>query len=307
MPLDPESKAFISRIADDAPLHAMSPVAAREAELQAQWGRTSVTSSRRDIRIPGDAGELIRLTIFEPAAKNRDVLIYFHGGGWVLGSPGEYEPLMRELADRTGNTVVYVDYRLAPENVFPAALDDCWTATTWVRDNLDRLTDAGGRILVAGDSAGGNLAAVVAQRAAETRGLEIARQILVYPITDSDTSRPSYLAAENQLLLTRELMDWFWDHYAPDPAQRDDPRLAPLRGEPARGLAPALVVSCAFDVLRDEIDEYVRLLRDAGVPVVHRHYEDQMHGFFTLVNVLPGALRAVDYIAGELSRGDHRP
>ncbi len=156
--------------------------------------------------------------------------------------------------------------------------------------------------MVAGDSAGGNLAAVVAQRARDENGPAIALQVLVYPATDSDLDNGSYRDPDNQLLLTRDAMVWFWDHYAPDPASRANPDASPLRAADLSGLPPALVLTAEYDVLRDEGEAYAERLRQAGVPVEFRRFEGQMHVFFTLVNVLPASAEALDLVAAAVGR-----
>lgn len=309
MSLDKESTELFSSTASGPPLQELSPAAARQFELTGPRGISPEVASSRDQEIPSADGTALTVRIITPGPSSLGVIVFFHGGGWVLGSLEEYEPLCRELANRSGCSVVMVDYRLAPESQFPAAVDDSWCATRWVSENLAIIAEPDSAIYIAGDSAGGNLAAVIAQRAAMTGEVTIARQILIYPITDSDLNRPSYLAPENQRLLTRELMKWFWAHYAPEDWQRRDVRSVPLHGalfqlDPIPHLSPAIVVSCTYDVLIDEIDAYVSKLQAAGIPVTRRHYEDQMHGFITLVNVLPGAIDAVEFIADYLRSGE---
>ncbi len=225
-----------------------------------------------------------------------------HGGGWVLGALGEFDTLARQIVDRTGATVVLVDYRLAPEHRYPVAAGDSWAALRWADEHLEELAGAHAPLIVAGDSAGGNLSAVVAQRAKAEGGPAISLQVLVYPVTDAGTGNASYTDPANQLLLTREAMIWFWGHYAPDPADRKNPDASPLLSEDLSGLPPAVVLTAEHDPLRDEGEAYADKLRTAGVPVQHRRFPGQMHGFFTMVNVLPGAADGLDYVAGSIDR-----
>jgi acetyl esterase len=192
--------------------------------------------------------------------------------------------------------VALVDYRLAPEHRYPTAVDDCYAGLEWV---AARLADITGRpdapLIVAGDSAGGNLSAVMAMRARDRSGPPIALQVLVYPVTDADLSRSSYVDDENQLLLTTDAMVWFWDHYVPDAARRREPDASPLHAEDLTGLPPAVVLTAEHDVLRDEGEAYAERLRAAGVPVDLRRHAGQMHGFFTLL-LLPGSERGYQQV-----------
>jgi len=246
-------------------------------------------ASVRDIEIPGQAGG-IHARVYEPVADPPGTVVYYHGGGWVLGSVDDCDAVTRALAVASGCRLVSVDYRLAPEHRFPAAVDDAFDALAWVGSSL-----AGGRpLVVAGDSAGGNLAAVAALRARDAAGPAVALQVLVYPVTDHDVDRPSYRSYDGQeFIVNRGDMVWFWDHYAPDPAARSNPYASPLRATDLSGLAPAYIVTAEHDPLRDEGFGYADRLRAARVPVEHRHYGSQIHGFFMMVNVLEDADKAV--------------
>jgi acetyl esterase len=250
-------------------------------------------ASVRDIVIPSPAGG-IKARVYSPATDAPGVIVYFHGGGWVVGSLDGWDASCRALAAASGCDVVSVDYRLAPEHVFPAAVDDAFDALVWVASD-GRGGLAGGRpVVVAGDSAGGNLAAVCALRARDAGGPPLAMQLLVYPVTDSDLERRSYLQYDgNELILNRRDMVWFWDHYAPDPAARVHPDASPLRARDLSGLPPAYVITAEHDPLREEGFDYADRLRSARVPVEHRHFGSQIHAFFTFVNVLEDADKAV--------------
>ena len=245
----------------------------------------------RDIVIPSKTGG-IPARVYSPSAEAPGVVVYYHGGGWVIGSVDEWDASCRALAIASGCDVVSVEYRLAPEHIFPAAADDAFDAVVWVA-SLAGLA-AGRPIVVAGDSAGGNLATVTALRARDAGGPPIALQVLVYPVTDCDLDRRSYHQYEgDELILNRGDMVWFWDHYAPDTAARVNPHASPLRATDLAGLPPAYVITAEHDPLRDEGFAYAERLRAARVPVEHRHFGSQIHGFFTFVNLLDDADRSV--------------
>lgn len=303
MALDDATTSFLTQMAESGmpPLHEMTPVQARGlgVALLEMYGSGPEVASVADHTVPVDGGE-ITVRILAPENPSA-MIVYYHGGGWVIGALDEFEVLGRQLARRTGAAVAMVDYRLAPEHRYPTAAEDAWAALTWTRAHLD---SRGNRLplIVAGDSAGGNLAAIVAQRARAEGGPEIALQVLVYPVTDADVDNASYRDPENQLMLSRESMVWFWDHYAPDVSSRSNPDASPLRAADLTGLPPAVVLTAEHDVLRDEGEAYAERLRAAGVPVQHRRFAGQMHGFFTMVNLLPGSAAGLDYVAEQLER-----
>lgn len=251
-------------------------------------GAGPAVESVRDILIPGQAGG-IPARVYSPASDAPGVVVYYHGGGWVVGSVDSWDASCRALAVASGCDLVSVDYRLAPEHVFPAAVDDAYDALAWAAGSL-----ADGRpLVVAGDSAGGNLAAVAALRARDSGGPPLVLQVLVYPVTDSDMNRASYHDYDGtEFIVNRRDMAWYWDHYAPDPSARANPYASPLRAADLSGLPPAYFVTAEHDPLRDEGFAYADRLRAAGVPVEHRHYGSQIHGFFTFVNVLDDAGKA---------------
>jgi acetyl esterase len=247
--------------------------------------------SVRDIIIPSQAGGM-PARVYSPSSSAPGLVVYFHGGGWVVGTLDGWDASVRNLAAASGCDVVSVDYRLAPEHVFPAAADDAYDALVWVA-SAGGLA-AGRPVVVAGDSAGGNLAAVSALRARDFGGPPIALQVLIYPVVDCDLDRRSYHECDgDELILNRRDMVWFWDHYAPDPATRANPYASPLRASSLSGLPPAYVVTAEHDPLRDEGFAYADRLRAARVPVEHRHYGSQIHAFFTFTGVLDDADKAV--------------
>jgi acetyl esterase len=252
-----------------------------------------------DMRVRTGGGS-VPVRILTPSANPRGVIAYYHGGGWVLGGIGAFEPLGRHIAARTGCTVVLVGYRLAPEYRFPTAVEDSWAALVWIAGHLTEIAGEQVPLIVAGDSAGGNLAAVVAQRAMKAGGPAIGLQVLVCPVTDCDLNTTSYLDPACQLLLSRELMIWYWDHYAPSREARIHPDASPLRGTPLAGLPSAVILTAEHDPLRDEGELYATMLMRAGVPVRHRRFVGQVHGFFTLIGLLPGARDGLDFVAGAI-------
>ena len=247
--------------------------------------------SVRDIVIPSQAGGM-PARVYSPSESAPGLVVYYHGGGWVVGSVDGWDSSVRALAVASGCDVVSVDYRLAPEHIFPAAADDAYDALVWASSPSGL---AQGRpVVVAGDSAGGNLAAVAALRARDFGGPPIALQVLVYPVTDCDLDRRSYREYDgDEYIVNRRDMAWFWDRYAPDPATRVNPYASPLRASSLAGLPPAYVVTAEHDPLRDEGFAFAERLRDARVPVEHRHYGSQIHGFFSFTGVLDDGDKAV--------------
>ncbi len=234
---------------------------------------------------PGAAGEL-NYRLYRPAGEGpHPLIVYFHGGGWVLGSHDSDDPFCRDLCVRTGAVVVSMDYRHAPEARFPAAVDDGFAAVQWAAAHAIELGGIPGQLVVAGWSAGGNVAAVACQRARDAGGPEIVGQLLLTPVIDADLSTPSYVENADGYVLTKPLMQWFWDHYA-DPGDRLDPRASPLRAKSLVGLPPAVVVTCEFDPLRDEGAAYAEALAAAGVPTRHIAARGHTHTSLTMVDVI---------------------
>lgn len=260
----------------------------------AYQGEIEPVASSKDIQIEGPRGS-IRLRIYVPAAPApRPALVYFHGGGWVLCDLDTHEVPCRAIANRAGATVVAVDYRLAPEHKFPAAVDDCLAASAWVLANAVALGLDRRRISAGGDSAGGNLAAVVSM---QLRG-DIYKQVLVYPVTNlSSFDTPSYREFAEGHYLTRSEMEWFRDSYLNGSADALNPLASPLLAGSLQGLPPALVVTAECDVLRDEGEAYAHRLREAGVPVTLTRYAGMIHPFFSLSGAIPRGRDAMDQIA----------
>jgi acetyl esterase len=230
-------------------------------------------------------------------------LVFFHGGGWVIGNLETHDVVCRKLAEEGELIVIAVDYRLAPEHKFPAAVDDAIIATKWVAANAARLGIDVSRLIVGGDSAGGNLAAVVSLAARDDGGPDIAGQLLIYPSTDMSRKHASHREAETSILLTHSVIGWFLNHYLGD-ADIADWRASPARAGSLAGLPPAYVLTAGADPLRDEGDEYAARLKQAGVRVTYRHFAGQFHGFFTMGKLLDQANVAVSEIASWLKALD---
>ena len=298
MPLDWATAELLEQMAAGGgkPLHESTVEEARAlaAGLADQVGPAPAMVRVEEHSLPVPDGA-VPIRVLVPLEQPAGVIVYYHGGGWVVGSIDETDTVARKLAERTSCSVVLVDYRLAPEHRYPVAVEDSWAALQWVGGHLAEVAAPGAPLFVAGDSAGGNLAAVMALRARDRGGPPIASQILIYPVTDADFERPSYTDPENQLLLTREAMVWFWDHYAPDAGRRLEADASPLRAADLAGLPPAVVLTAEYDVLRDEGEAYAERLREAGVPVNFQRYEGQTHGFFTLL-VLHGSERGFQQV-----------
>ena len=246
--------------------------------------------------IPGPAGA-IALRIFTPSLPEPGaalpVLLFLHGGGWVIGSLDSYDAMCRVLAKRAECIVVAVDYRLAPEARFPAAASDCLAAYEWLAANAANLGGDPARLAIVGDSAGGNLAAVTAQAIKRKGGPQPVLQVLIYPVTAGTLDTPSHRAYADGYLLTRRNMQWFYEHYAPAPADRRDPRLAPLLARDLAGLPPALVIVAEYDPLHDEGVAYAGALKAAGNRVILSDYAGMLHGFFSLSGVSDSGRQAL--------------
>lgn len=305
MALDEATTAFLAAGAEQGgpALHEMTPQQAREMNggLTALYG-PGPDMTVTDSTIPGPDGHQVPVRTYLPADQTKGVIVYAHGGGWMVGDLDGFDTLCRIMAERTGCAVLSVDYRLAPEHAFPAAADDTWAAVQWAADHRAELNAAADApLLVSGDSSGGNVAAVAAQRAVRNGGPELAAQLLVYPVTDANFETGSYNDPQNNTMLGKEAMVMFWDAYTPDPADRKNPDSAPLQGDPT-GTAPALVLLAEHDVLRDEGAAYAEKLRQSGVEVDEQVIEGQMHGYFTFVNVLPGAATGMDAVASYVAK-----
>jgi acetyl esterase len=299
--LDPRLKPYVERALSALPA-AEVPLAALRAGMLAElpeiWGVPEEVDEVVDILIPGPGGDL-PVRVYRPRSTGLlPGLVWFHGGGWVVGDLDTHDPVCRAIANRGPCVVVAVDYRLAPEHPFPAALEDAWVATEWVAEEALSLGIDATRIAVGGDSAGGNLAAAVAQHA--RRGaLPVALQVLVYPVTDHDFESESYERLGTGLNLTRAKMEWYWSQYL----GKDDgthPDASPLRASDLADVAPALVLTAELDPLVAEGEAYAARLRAAGVEVSATRFDGMIHGFIRMPALVDDAERAIDAIAAAL-------
>ncbi|MFX3658022.1 MAG: alpha/beta hydrolase [bacterium] len=304
MPLAPEYQAMLNELAaQPGPAIAeLAPADARALYRLMRPANPDLAVARvEDRRIPGPAGE-IPLRVYTPAGDGPfPVLVNFHGGGWVIGDLETADAVCRDIARTAGCVVVSVDYRLAPEHAFPAAVEDSFAATAWVADNV-RMLNGNGRLAVGGESAGGNLAAVVSRMARDRGGPQIDFQLLLYPVTDCDLERPSYQANGQGYLLELATMRWFWDQYCPDHAQRRSPDASPLRADDLSRLPPALVVTAEFDPLRDEGEAYAAALRDAGVAAEAVRYDGLVHDFFATAQIFQASRPGFEHACQALRR-----
>jgi acetyl esterase len=255
-----------------------------------------------DIRVAGPAGPLA-VRLYRPsAARNLPLIVFFHGGGFVVCDIETHDPLCRALANESGAAVASVDYRRAPETRFPGPLEDCYAALTQLAEHGARHGLDTGRLAVCGDSAGGNLAAAVALLVRERGGPKLRHQALFYPVMDAACDSPSMRELSVGYMLSRAVMQWYWGCYLARPADADNPLASPLRAPSLAGLPGATVVTAEFDPLRDEGEHYVERLRNAGVVVTARRYLGMIHGFASMPYVTDVANRAIADVGGDLAR-----
>ena len=296
--LDPDSATVYQAFqeAGRPPYETLTPAEARDYYLQARLVTNPEPPELKSIAplsIPSPAGA-IPARIFTPTKLRQadglaPCLVFFHGGGWVIGDLDTHDVVCRKLAHEGELIVISVDYRLAPEHKFPAAAVDAIAATSWISENARRLGIDASRLMVGGDSAGGNLAAVVTLSARDINGPAIAGQVLIYPATDFAMTHPSHSEPETSILLTHSVIKWFRDHYLNDPSDAADWRASPARAKSFAGLPPAYVLTAGADPLRDEGLEYAERLKAAGVAVTFKTFPGQFHGFFTMGKLLQQA------------------
>ena len=305
MPLDPKAKFMIEQMS-------MMPLP--------PWGQADAVTVRAimdsgrfpppDIPLaeivntvaPGPAGD-IPIRIYRASHDaSQPVIVFFHGGGWVVGNLDSHDGTCRRLCDAIGCTVISVDYRLAPEHLYPAAVDDSYAATKWAADNAASLKIDPKRIAVAGDSAGGNLAAVVAIAARDRGGPPLCHQLLTYPVTDMAFRSESYVTNGEGYFLTRSMMEWFGVQYVPEGHDVEDPLLSPLYAADLSKLPPATVITAEYDPLRDEGEAYAKRLIEAGVPTKLIRYEGVFHGFFSMNGMIDQADDAHAFATAELKK-----
>ena len=299
--MDPQVEALLQMMAAQAqaagvpPLWELDPATARanaEVSFQAFNQPLPASVTIADRTIPGPAGE-IPVKIFTPAGQGPfPLVVYFHGGGWVIGSPATHTKLCAELAEGAGAVVVSVHYRLAPEHTPPAQLDDCVAAVRWAVDHAAELNADGSRFALAGDSAGGNLAACAALRLRDEGGPRARLQLLLYGAFTGNNDLPSVIENGEGKILTRQMMDWFYRHYLSAGADPKDPYIFPINGD-LRGLPPAHLIVGTLDPLLDDSKLYAEALQKAGVPVKLSIYQDQPHIFLQLTAMLDGAKKGM--------------
>jgi acetyl esterase len=304
MPLDPQMQNLLDAMAKAklAAFHTLTPAQARIQMAQRVAPEAPDPVAKvEDRAVPGPNGPIPIRIYTRAVAGPRAALVYFHGGGWVLGDIQMTDQPCRMLANASGCVVVSVDYRLAPEHKFPAAPEDCYAATGWVSANAAALGVDPARIAVGGTSAGGTLAAVVALMARDRSGLPLAFQLLVYPATTSElTSKSQQEFAEDGYILSRADMEWFWGHYLASAADRTNPYACPDYAKTLRGLPPAMVITAEFDPLRDEGEAYATRLREEGVPTTLKRYDGVTHGFFGMPALLDKSKAAIADAAAAL-------
>jgi len=306
MALHPQCKAFLDQLAamGGKQLYEMTPVEARAtgAALTDLGVPVQEVARIENRTIPGPA-QPIPVRIYRPVPSGTlPALVYFHGGGWVIGSLDSHDRECRALANQSGCAVIAVDYRLAPEHPFPAAVEDAYAATRYIADHAAEFGIDPQRLAVGGDSSGGNLAAVVTLMAREKGGPKLAFQLLVYPGVDlTDDHRPSMLEFADGHFLTRTLMDYFANHYVPKPEDRRNVQASPLFASDFRGLPPAMVITAECDLLRDQGELYAQKLREAGVPVTVKRFDGMIHPFFSFGGIIDDG-RAAHAVAASAVR-----
>ena len=304
---DAERVLEMVRLSGRPPYETLSAPEARELFLAAREVLAPdppAVGEIRELSAPGPAGAAVPLRLYRGATtapgETLPALVYLHGGGWVIGDLDTHDSLCRHLANAARCIVVAVDYRLAPEHKFPAAAEDCFAATSWVAQEAAALGLDPERLAVGGDSAGGNLAAVVSLIARDRGSPKLRCQALLYPAVDCGMTHASHDRFADGYLLTRPTMKWFYEHYLRGPPDVDDWRASPLRAADLSRVTPALVLTAGNDVLCDEGEAYARRLQQAGVAVQLRHFPDQIHGFLTMGKIVQAAQPALDDIAAAL-------
>jgi acetyl esterase len=305
MPIDPAARSLIDAMATGFPkLHEMpSGTEARRRIVEAMH---DVEPEREPLHhvedrvIAVDGGE-IAVRIYRPSdERDLPIVVFFHGGGWVLCDLDSHDAMARRMANTSGCIVVATDYRLAPEHRYPTAAEDCYAALSWAATNAASFGGDASRLAIFGDSAGGNLAAVVAQMARDRGTPTLRLQILAYPVIDARCDSNSHRTIGRDYMLWTEEVQWCWDQYLSTAGDGEQAYASPIRAASLAGLAPALVITPEFDPLRDEGEAYAHALEAAGVPTKHTQYDGMFHSFLTFTNLLPAADRAHEEIAAAL-------
>ena len=304
--VDPQALEVMNYLTglDLPPIDRMSPSEARRQYRDVRAALRPPAPDLFEVRdlVAGETAGTISLRLYRPAEGVLPALVYFHGGGWVVGDLDTHDVVCRQIALQARAVVIAVDYRLAPEHPFPAAVEDAWSATTWVAAHAPELGIDARRLAVGGDSAGGGLAAVVALMARDSRKLRLTLQVLVYPVTDLRADSASYSNYAEGYFLTRAAMQWYIAQYAPTPQAIEDWRASPLRAPWVHGVAPALIIAAELDPLCDEGEAYARRLQGARVPVEYQRLDGMLHGFLTMGGRIDAANHAVETIAAALRK-----
>ena len=299
MPLDPVVEGLLNQMAEagGAPLSEMAP-----ADARAMYRMMNESSTRATMHEVTDLEAVgVPIRVYRPDADDKQpCLIYFHGGGWVIGDLDTHDHVCRHLAREANCVVVATDYRLAPEYPFPAPLDDCYAVAQWVTANATALNIDPSRIAVGGDSAGANLTACVCLKSKLEAGPALVHQLLMCPVTDSAFDTASYEANAEGYMLTRDSMEWFFNHYLGEGADRFDPLISPVRATDVSGLPAATIITAEFDPLRDEGEAYGAKLQSAGVDTLVRRFPGMIHNFFTMADLLESGGAALSLAAGRL-------
>jgi acetyl esterase/lipase len=308
MPIDPQVEALLDEIAalGAPPIHELSVTEAREVAegMVVMAGDPIEVGSVRDITVPVDGGEIGARVYTPEGAGPHPIVMFFHGGGWVICSLDSHDNVARAICRDAAALVVSVDYRMAPEFRFPTAANDCFAATRWVADNAASLSGDAGRLAVCGDSAGGNLSAVVSQMARDAGGPALTFAALIYPAVDMTAQGGSLVENAKGYFLEREGMEWFANHYVSN-EQRADPLASPLLHADLSGLPPCFITTCEFDPLRDEGEAYGSALRASGVHAENKRYEGLIHGAVNMAGLLDGGRQMIADVADRLRTALH--
>jgi acetyl esterase len=304
MPLAPEIKAFLeASAAAGLPQVWEAPIEVLRRNTQSRPALAGPAQPLFEVSnrfIPGPTADL-PIRIYRPHQKTERTIIYFHGGGWVLNFLDIYDASLSRLANQSNSTIVSVNYQKAPEHPFPTPFDDCYATLLWVISNAASLSVNIENLGVAGDSAGGNLAAAVALKARDHQ-IPLSFQILIYPCNDLNFESSSYLEHQTGYGLSRQAMQWFWQQYLQSEDHRDNPYAVPARATSFANLAPAIIITAEYDPLLSDGEQYAQLLKRAGVQTHYKRFDGMIHGFFTNVAVSPVASQAIDYVAKELEQ-----
>lgn len=310
MPLTPQAAAFLSDLEDQntPPVETLPPVQGRRmfAALTRWFGEKVKLDSVSDIKLAGSISARIYHPIRMPrlSRKAPPAIVYFHGGGWVLGDLETHDALCRRLADQSKCAVIAIDYSLSPEARYPTALNECYEALCDIIQHADEFNLNANRVAVAGDSAGGNLAAAVALQSRDRSGPSIDLQVLIYPALKPDFSQRSYVEYSDGFGLSRDRMEWFWDQYLGD--QRCDSYAAPGTAANLSGLPTTLMITAEYDVLRSEGEEFANRLLEANVPTTHKQYEGNLHGFMHFSGIFDDGENATHEVADFCRQHLHR-